>query len=392
MDFMSWLEADVPGKMHRPDHILMASVFLLTGWGLVTLYSSSYAQALRFFSNGNHFFVRQTILAIVGILLFLLFSRLNLELFRKLIPLMLFGTLVLCFLTLVPGIGIEKNGAARWIGFGINPANPMEPRVTIQPSEFIKVSLPFYLAHTLTKKGDEMNNFFKGILTPIVVIGLFFLIVYKQNNFSTAVFIVINSLLIFFLAGVQLRWFFGALVMFIPIATLMVLTETHRLVRVLSFIYPDQVDPRGAGYQIETSLRAISSGGFWGKGLGQGTWKVAGIPEVHSDFIFAAFAEEAGLLGVILFLSLFSIFAVRGYRGALRNEDNFSKLLGFGLVTMIVTQVLLNLAVTSGVLPITGLPLPFFSAGGTYMAMILVMAGFIVNVSRASRGGVNGRY
>jgi len=297
---------------------------------------------------------------------------------------MIFGTLFLCGLTIIPGVGIEKNGATRWLGFGINPANPSEPRITIQPSELLKISLPFYLAHILTKKGDQLNSFVKGILPPALVITVFFIIIYRQNNFSTAVFIVINSLVIFFLAGVQYRWFIGALILFIPLAVLMVLTETHRLVRVLSFLHLGNPDPQGAGYQIYTSLRAINSGGFWGKGLGQGTWKVAGIPEVHSDFIFSSFAEEAGFLGVILFVVLFAVFAIRGYRGALRNEDTFSRLLGFGLVTMIVTQTMLNLAVAANALPTTGLPLPFFSAGGTYLTMVLIMAGFIANVSRSS--------
>ncbi|MDR0313289.1 MAG: FtsW/RodA/SpoVE family cell cycle protein, partial [Treponema sp.] len=136
------------------------------------------------------------------------------------------------------------------------------------------------------------------------------------------------------------------------------------------------------GYQIFTSLRAINSGGFWGKGLGQGTWKISGIPEVHSDFIFSSFAEEMGLLGVIFFIALFIVFTMRGYRGAMRNEDSFSRILGFGMVTMIVSQALVNLAVAAGALPVTGLPLPFFSAGGTYLTMVLIMAGIIANVSR----------
>jgi len=332
--------------------------------------------------------MRQFLLCCAGFILFLIASRINLELFRKLIPIMVFGTLIACLLTFIPGIGIEKNGATRWIGFGTNPSNPSEPRITIQPSEFIKLTLPFYLAHIFTKKGESMNSFTRGILPPAIVISAFFIIVYSQNNFSTAVFIVVNALIIFFLAGVQKRWFAGAIVMFAPLAVLMVLTETHRLVRVQSFFRPQEVDIRGAGYQIYTSLRAINSGGFWGKGLGHGTWKIAGIPEVHSDFIFSAFAEEMGLFGVILFVLLFAVFAYRGYLGSLRNEDTFSRLLGFGLVTMIVSQAMVNLAVTCGAIPTTGIPLPFFSAGGTYIAMVLVMAGFIANVTRTSAAKV----
>lgn len=380
-----WLETERSGKNLRADHLFIASVFLLTGWGLVTLFSSSWAYAERFFGRGYYFFSRQAILGGLGLLGFFLFSRINLELFRRLIPLMVLITLLLCCLTFVPGIGVEKNGATRWIGFGRNPVNPSEARFTFQPSELIKLCLPFYLAHIFSKKGEQIDSFVRGILPPAIIIAAFFIIVYRQNNFSTAVFIAVNALIVFFFAGVQKRWFFGAVIMFAPLATLMVLTETHRWLRVMSFFRPELVDPLGAGYQIRTSLRAISSGGFWGKGLGQGTWKVAGIPEVHSDFIFSSFAEETGLLGVILFILLFTVFAGRGYRGALRNEDTFSRLLGFGLVTMIATQALLNLAVAAGSLPTTGLPLPFFSAGGTYLIIVLIMAGFIANVSRSSK-------
>ena len=381
MNFLSWFESDLPGSRKHLDHIFVASVILLTGWGLVTLYSVSYAQAQRFFGNGLHFFTRQAMLAAGGLALFVIFSRINLEMLRKLIPLMIIGTIIACCLTFIPGIGVEKNGAVRWIGFGRSPLTN-EPRFTLQPSEFIKLALPFYLAHIFSKKGEHINDFLKGILPPALIIAVFFVIIYLQNNFSTAVFIAVNALIIFFLAGVQKRWFIGALVMFTPLATLMVLTETHRWMRVRSFLRPAEVDIRAEGYQIFTSLRAINSGGFWGKGLGQGTWKTGGIPEVHSDFIFSAFAEEMGLFGVILFLTLFTVFAARGYRGALRNDDNFSRLLGFGLINMIVSQALVNLAVTAGALPVTGLPLPFFSAGGTYLAMVLIMSGLIANVTR----------
>ena len=390
MNFLNWFEVDMPGRSKQLDHAFVAVVFLLTGWGLVTLYSASYARAELLFTNGLFFFSRQAVLGAVGLLLFILCSRVNLELVRKLIPVMVIGTFILCCLTFIPGIGVEKNGATRWIGLGRNPNNPAEPRITIQPSEFIKVTLPFYLAHIFTKKGEDIKSFFKGILPPAVIIGSFFAVVYFQNNFSTAVFIAVNALVVFFLAGVQKRWFIGAVVMFTPLATLMVLTETHRWMRVQSFLRPSEADIRGAGYQIYTSIRAINSGGFWGKGLGQGTWKVAGIPEVHSDFIFSAFAEEMGFIGVILFIALFAVFAIRGYQGSLKNEDTFSRLLGFGLVTMIVSQVIVNLAVAGGAIPTTGLPLPFFSAGGTYLAMVLIMAGFISNVLRTERNITGG--
>ena len=356
-------------------HLLSACVLLLTGLGLVTLYSSSYAFADRFFGNSTHFVFRQTLFGAVGIVLFFVSSRIDLEKIRKLIVPLVMITVILCALTLVPGIGIERHGASRWIRIGSN---------SYQPSEMVKLVLPLYLAHIFDKKKNSLDSFSSGILPPVLISGIFFGLIYAQNNFSTAVFIASNALVMFFLAGVQKRWFAGAIVMFTPVATLMVLTATHRWTRVLTFLRPQEADIRGEGFQIFTSIRALNSGGFWGKGLGQGTWKLGGIPEVHSDMIISAFGEELGLLGVILLVAVFAIFAIRGYMGALRSEDNFARLLGIGLVTMIVSQALVNLAVTCGAIPTTGIPLPFFSAGGTYLTIVLIMAGFIANISRAN--------
>jgi cell division protein FtsW len=346
------------------DHLLVASVLLLAGLGLVTLYSSSYVFAQR-----------QLVLGLAGIILFFIFSVVDLELFRRFIKPLVLGSILLCVLTFVPGIGVNKNGAARWIGF---------KSFTYQPSELVKLILPLYLAHFFEKKKDEINNISRGIIPPTLITGVFFVLIFLQNNFSTAVFLVFNALFIFFLAGVRFRYFFSVLFMFLPTATILVLKKEHRIRRFLSYIHPD-FEPQGAGYQVNSSILSISSGGFWGKGIGYGTRKIASVPEIHSDFIFSSFAEEMGFLGVMFFFILFAVFAARGYIASMGNEKPFNRLLGCGLVTMIVSQVLLNIAVTAGALPATGIPLPFFSAGGSSLATTLIMAGLIVNVSRSSK-------
>jgi cell division protein FtsW len=359
----------------REDHVLSACVILLTGIGLVTLYSSSYAFAERFFSDGLYFFSRQAVLGAVGIALFFIASRFRLEYLRNVVLFMVMGAAVLCLLTFVPGIGVTKNGASRWIHIG---------SWTYQPSELVKVILPLYLAHIFDKKKDEPDSFSSGILPPVLITALFFVLIYLQNNFSTAVFIAVNALIVFFLAGVKLRYFFAALVMLLPLSSLLILTREHRLRRLISYIWPDW-EPQGAGYQVRSSLLTISSGGFWGKGIGQGTRKIASVPEIHSDFIFSSFAEESGFAGVLLFFALFGVLAYLGYRGAIRSQRPFRRLFSAGLVTMILSQVLLNVAVVAGILPATGIPLPFFSAGGSSLATTLLMAGFIVNVSRGEK-------
>jgi cell division protein FtsW len=372
----NYINIEKTGRPLYGDHILIASIILLTGLGLVTLYSSSYAYSERFFKNGLYLFTHQLIIGGAGgIVLFILASRIKLELIRNLTKYLVIITIVLCFLTFIPGIGVMKNGAARWIKIG---------DYTYQPSELVKVVLPLYLAHIFDKKQENLDFFFSGILPPVIVTALFFILIYMQNNFSTAVLLVLNALFIFYFAGVRLRFFFSALLMFIPLSGLLILTKEHRLRRVFSFIFPEW-EPQGAGFQVRASILTIVSGGGLGKGMGHGTRKIASVPEIHSDFIFSSFAEESGFLGVLLFCLLFAVFAVQGYKAAMRKEDLYRRLVAAGLVTSIVSQALLNIAVVAGILPTTGIPLPFFSAGGSSLATTLLAVGLVVNVSRSPR-------
>jgi cell division protein FtsW len=173
-------------------------------------------------------------------------------------------------------------------------------------------------------------------------------------------------------------------VLLLPTSVLLILIKPHRLARVRSFFHPEW-DPQGAGFQVKASVLTLGSGGFLGTGIGQGTRKIASIPEVHSDFIFSAFSEEAGFLGVLCFFIVFAVFVWRSYRSAIKADTMFKFLLAFGLATMTASQALVNIAVVSGSLPATGIPLPFFSAGGSSLATTLFTAGLIVNVSRTGR-------
>jgi cell division protein FtsW len=209
---------------------------------------------------------------------------------------------------------------------------------------------------------------------------IFFVLIYMQNNFSTAFFVLVNALVIFFLAGIRIRYFFAAAMIFLPLSIFFVLTREHRLRRFISFIWPEY-DPQGAGYQVKNSIVTIASGGFWGKGLGYGTQNISGVPEIHSDFIFASFAEMGGFVAVGTFFILLFLFAFAAYRCAFKSTSSFRRLLCFGLGTMIVSQTLLNIAVVAGALPATGIPLPFFSAGGSSLTATLLMCGLLINTS-----------
>jgi len=358
-------------------HIFNILVIILLGTGLVTLYSASFSFCVRLYGNGNHLIIRQLIFAAVGIALFFVFSRIKFSLLRKLtLPLVLL-TVVLCILTLIPGIGVEKYGAWRWIKIGPN---------TYQPSELVKFVLPLFLAHVLDKRKDNLDNFISGVMVPIIITGLFFGLIYIQNDFSTAFIIVLNAMIIFYLAGMRFRYFFAAIAMMVPISVLLVFTKEHRVKRLISFLRPEW-EPLGAGFQVNASKAAIASSGFWGKGIGEGTQKIANVPEIHSDFIFSSYVEETGFLGILFFFILFSLFAFFGYRAAWKSRTFFGRLLAVGLTTMVVSQALLNAAVVSGALPATGIPLPFFSAGGSSLLTCFICAGLIANVAR--KNGIN---
>jgi cell division protein FtsW len=361
-----------PVRKLMPDHVLIASVFVILGVGLATLYTASINFAQHFMEDRLYFVSRQLGYGAVGIFLFIVASIIPLKLVRFLVPFGIILAIVLCVLAFVPPIGVSKNGAARWIYIG---------KFSYQPSEMVKFMLPLYLAHIFDKNQKHLDSFARGILPPTLITTLFFLLIYVQNNFSTAIFITLNALIVFYMAGVKFRYFLGAAVILLPVCVLLVFTSSHRLLRVITFLWPEQ-DPLGAAYQLRSSIVSIGSGGFWGRGIGRGVRKISSVPEIQSDFIFSAYTEEVGFAGVLLFYLIFLIFAARGYGTAMKQEDMFKRLLAFGLVTMIASQVLINIAVVSGVLPVTGIPLPFFSAGGSSLITSLIIAGLIVNVSR----------
>ncbi|AEJ19827.1 putative lipid II flippase FtsW [Gracilinema caldarium] len=360
------------GTKKQSDPWLVSIIFLILGIGLVTLYSASYAYAQRLFNDSSYFIRRQLLFVIPGFVLFMITSRINLEVIRRYIMPLVLGTLFLCILPLIPGIGITKNGANRWINLGY---------FSFQPSELAKIIMPLYLAHMFDKKRDRLYEL-KGTTIPLtIMVLLFFVVIYLQNNFSTASFLFINAMVLFFLAGVRFRYFIGLAVMSAPFLALMILSKEHRLSRLINFMQPEW-DPLGAGYQVRASVLTIMSGGFWGKGIGQGQRKIASVPEIQSDFIFSSFAEEVGFVGVSLFFIIIIFFMIRSFRIASQGNTIFVRLLLFGITTMLVSQMILNVAVVAGVVPATGVPLPFFSAGGSSLAMMLAATGFLVNGSR----------
>jgi len=355
------------------DFILFSLVILLSGLGLATLFSASYHYGMVKFSSPMYFLNRQIVFMGAGFVLMFVVSRLSSGFLVKSIPLLLFVTLLLMISTLIPGVGREVLGGKRWIIIG---------NMSFQPSELVKLSLILYLAHILSKKDDQKNDFVNGILPPFIVVGIFTALIYMQNDFSTAVFVLFISLSMFFVAGIHLGYFAFMFTAVVPLTVMLLFSKEHRVRRLIAFLNPDS-DPNRAGFQVIAAKYALS-GGFWGKGLGLGTRKLGGLPEAHSDFIFAVLGEEAGFIGIAVIMFLFAVFAARGYALSMRyyGKDMFACYLVFGLTTSILYQALINIAVVSGIVPVTGIPLPFFSNGGSSIIVTFVMYGIILNFSR----------
>jgi cell division protein FtsW len=357
----------------KADTIIVACVIVLAGMGLATLFSASYDYALRFFNNPYYFLIRQGLALLVSVVALLICARVDLALVQKKIPLILAVTFGLSLLPFLPVIGMEKNGAARW--FRIGPAS-------FQPSELVKLVIVFYLAHIFSRKeGREEDDWTGTIVPPAVMTALSVLFVYAQNDFSTAVFVLFLGLCMFWIARVKIRYIISLIVVPLPIGLIMMFTQEHRVERIITFLRPKH-DAQGISYQVNASLEALIQGGFWGKGIGMGTKKLGGIPEVQSDFVFAAFGEEVGFLGVVAVLAIVCLLSWRGYQAALASKTSFEYYLGFGLSTLFLYQVLANMAVVSGLVPATGMPMPFFSAGGSSLLATGVLCGFLLNISR----------
>ena len=363
------------------DRILLASLVLLAGTGLATLLSASSNLVLKSARVGYSVFFHQLIVLLPSIVLFLLCALLPLEVIRSKVGPLTILSLIFLLTPFIPGLGELKNGANRWIDVAGN---------SFQPSELWKPVSVLYLAHIMDRRREDLEAGPSSIVLPFLLVGLGCLIIFLQNDLSTAAIVGLAAFVVFWVGGAPLSFFIGLGAVVTPLFALSVLTSDFRLRRILAFLFPSY-DLHGQSYQVLGSIRAIQSGGFLGKGIGLGTLKNATVPEVQTDFIFSAWTEETGFIGVLLFIALWCLFAWRCYRQALSEEKGFRAYLGFGLATLLLIQVLLNIAMAAGSIPATGIPLPFFSSGGSSLLASSCVVGLLVNLSRPlpAKGGSN---
>ena len=363
-------------KYNKVDIWLLASILLLWGLGIFTLYVCSQNFALRAFGDPIYFVKRQLLCSAVGFVLFAGFAVTDMKYIRKFVGLIVIATIILCLLTFIPGISITKNGARRWIRL---PGN-----FSFQPSELVKFALVLFLANYFDKQDKLLDPEEKTVFPCVIFLVVFAGIVFAQKDFSSGVFIMLIGILLFFVSGAKLLWIFPFALLAIPAGFLMITLNPYRLQRLIGWISPDDFSST-INYQSLNAKRAISAGGVWGSGIGAGLSKINSIPEVQADYIFAGWAEAMGYIGVVLYFVLLVYFAYRGYKAAFNNPDKFSSLATFGCVSAIVLQSFVNTMVVCGLLPTTGINLPFFSLGGTSIIVTLAMCGFIVNASRCEK-------
>ncbi len=355
------------------DYTLLIITVGLLVYGLTVLYSASVVQSFINFGNTNYYITHQIIYGVIlGLIAMYICSKIDYHFWQKNLPILLFASLFLLVLVKIPGLGTSSGGAVRWIHLG---------PITFQPAELAKLVIIFYLASWVDKKRGQLNDFYFGILPSLCIIGLFAGLILWQPDFGTMLVLILVAFFMLIAAGLPWKYFFYSIVSGILGLYLFIRIEPYRAKRLTTFFNPS-LDPKGISYQINQALIAVGSGGWFGFGYGLSRQKHNYLPEVMNDSIFAIFAEELGFVRILIGLSLFAGFAVQGFLVAKRAPDTFGKMTALGITSWITLQALINISAIIGLIPLTGIPLPFFSYGGTALMANLGAIGILLNISR----------
>ncbi len=340
--------------------------------GIVAMYSSSAIYAQEIYGNSAYFLVRQLVAVFCGLILFIAALTFDLSVIVKHAKKILGLSIVLLIIVLVPKLGKEGGGASRWIDLGL---------FYFQPSELAKIAIILYLANFIQRKENILTDFFYGYLPPILLSLFLMLLIVVEPDLGTALAIGIVTITILFSFGARLKHIFLTLLSGLPVVMYLVLSTPYRKRRFLAFINPLS-DERGAGFQIVQSMIALGSGGAFGVGLGQSKQKLFFLPAAHTDFIYSIIGEETGFVGSVFIIMLFGFLIFCCMRAGLKSAYTFKKVIILGVTCMIGFEVLINIAVSLGLFPTKGLPLPFISYGGTSLIMHMAAMGLLLNATR----------
>ena len=356
--------------MKKIDKLLLLSVILLTVFGLIMIYSSSNIWAEYKFNDGFKYLKSQTLFLILSYISIFIISKIPYTIYKKYANILLFICIVLLILVLIPGIGTIRNGSRSW--FGIGPLG-------IQPSEFTKLALIIYTSKYLTN--NKIKDIKTSILPLLIIVFLIFGLIMLEPDFGTGIIIVVSIISLLFVSGVNMSFFIKLGILGLIGIIVLIIIAPYRLERIISFINPWS-DPLGSGFQIIQSLYAIGPSGLLGMGLGNSIQKHFYLPEPQTDFIFSIISEELGFLGIIIIATLFITIIYRGFKISIKQEDNFAKYLSFGITFSIAFQTILNLMVVVGLIPVTGVTLPFLSYGGSSLLISMTSIGILLNISK----------
>ncbi len=344
--------------------------------GLLAVYSSSFAIGYHLYGDTNYFVARQAVFALVGLGALVFFMRLNYSQLRALSVPMLALALLGLLAVLVPGIGVQRNGAARWLELG---------PVSIQPSEYAKLAVIIYISAWLASRGQQINRFSLGFVPFVLMLGVIGGLVIAEPDMGTTIIILLTASTLFFVAGAPLSHLGLLIAVGGIISYAVVLQRDYQLDRLVSFVDPGS-DPQGNGFQILQLLIALGSGGPLGLGWSESRQKFFYLPGSHTDGVFAILGEELGFIGLMAILALFAFFVYRGLRVTMRSRDQFATLLCIGIVSWIAYQTLINIGGITRTIPLTGVPLPFLSYGGSSLIAVMAGVGVLLSVSRYSSG------
>ncbi len=352
--------------------LIFFATILLGLFGLLMVYSSSSIWSEYKYNDAFYYVKHQAIFYFLGIILILTLRKFDYNFYKKNANKILFICFILLILVLIPGIGKVRNGSRSW--FGIGPFG-------LQPSEISKIALIIFTSKYLANNEKEVKNFKKGVLPILLIIGLFFGLIMLEPDFGTGMVIVMTLISMLFVSNIKFSFFGYMGLLGILGIVLLIIIAPYRMSRIVSFINPWS-DPLGSGFQIIQSLYAIGPGGLFGLGLGNSIQKHFYLPEPQTDFIFAIISEEFGIIGILIISILFLILFINTLKISLNENDLFAKYLSFGLIMGIILQTILNISVVIGLVPVTGVTLPFISYGGSSLLVSMASVGIILNIAR----------
>ncbi len=354
------------------DKWMLLAIAGLLAVGMTMVLSTSYLYSQERYGDGTYFFRKQLIAMSAGLVALVACSFAPSALYRRFAyPLLALG-LVCLTLVLVPGVGVSRGGARRWL---------MLPGFAFQPSELAKLVLVFYLAHSMAKKEQLIRTFSIGVLPHLIVSGIFALLLLLEPDFGTVLILTMLVYSMLFIGGARVPHLLATALMALPALVYVMTTAEYRLRRLMSFLDPWS-DAAGSGFHVIQSLIAFGSGQLWGRGLGESRQKLFYLPEAHTDFVYSVIGEELGLFGALTVLALFGVIIVRGLKLTAKIEEPFDQYLAFGLTLLLGLQALIHMGVVMGLMPTKGLVLPFISYGGSAMVINLMEAGILLGLSR----------